>query len=198
MPKFKVGDKVIRTKSDCHNVKQGCIYTVKTCPDNTNVNFVEIGDDFYLSDLFDLVSSSSLPTDRPLTYDETQMLKKGDVVKIEGIRSTVKEVTKINMYCYDGVCYWDLNATKNDVYFISHGKEESKEEKKEEVKDFGLSETAKGFIKTQAEQRVVDKMAGRNGLEKLDYESMEAHINAHKEFLKRSTTKSVSQIIYGR
>ena len=146
---------------------------------------------------FDL-APSDLPTDRPLTYDETQMLKKGDVVKIEGIRSTVKEVTKINMYCYDGVCYWDLNATKNDVYFISHGKEESKEEKKEEVKDFGLSETAKGFIKTQAEQRVVDKMAGRNGLEKLDYESMEAHINAHKEFLKRSTTKSVSQIIYGR
>jgi hypothetical protein len=80
--------------------------------------------------------------------------------------------------------------------YLTGGKKSRRKERGS--KDFGLSEMAKGFIKTQAEQRVVDKMAGCNGLEKLDYESMEAHINAHKEFLKRSTTKSVSQILYGR
>jgi hypothetical protein len=132
------------------------------------------------------------------------MLKKGDVVKTHDEYNNIQTVLyldKDTIYFKDR-CPWNLMAESKTyggrLYFVSHGKEESKEEKKEEVKDFGLSEMAKGFIKTQAEQRVVDKMAGCNGLEKLAYESMEAHINAHKEFLKRSTTKSVSQILYGR
>jgi len=147
---------------------------------------------------FDL-APSDLPTDRPLTYDETQMLKKGDVVKIEGIRSTVKEVTKINMYCYDGVCYWDLNATKNDVYFVSHGKEESKEEKKEEVKGGFNSVTFNG-VPIHSGNLQKECLYGCDVAQETMFDYMEKHREEHRKFLLRSTkdTKSVSQIIYGR
>ncbi len=212
---IKVGNKLKLLRDRGMNrvnddVKKGEIIVIKKVLENskTKYSFTDTnGFDFFgcpdssLED-FDL-APSDLPTDRPLTYDETQMLQAGDVIDCWYARNLIiKTISNSSIAFENETRKWGLSAkvknTCGSIFFVSHGGKEVKEEKKEEVKDFGLSEMAKGFIKTQAEQRVVDKMAGCNGLEKLDYESMEAHINAHKEFLKRSTTKSVSQILYGR
>jgi hypothetical protein len=166
---------------------------------------------------FDL-APSDLPTDRPLTYDETQMLKKGDVYKNEeGHYWTVTSVDKNKIYDTTS-CFWDLDPltknTRGDIYFVSHGKEESKEEKKvktpaeiaKEIENIyvGGIKSGKGVTNWRSDT-VID--ASKLGITSLEiksqepmFDSMKKHIEEHRKFLLRSTkdTKSVSQILYGR
>jgi hypothetical protein len=148
---------------------------------------------------FDLVVSS-LPTDRPLTYDETQMLKKGDVVRCwYGGNLIIKTVSNGNIAFENETRKWGLDLkeknTCGSVYFISHGKEE----KKEEVKGGFKSVTFNGIpIHSGSEQK--ECLYGCDVAQEPMFDPMKKHIEEHRKFLLCSTkdTKSVSQIIYGR
>ena len=210
MAKFKTGDKVIRKRGlDFGIVKLNGVYTVSEIDVNSLKEIKIKGDDTnsYEPDFFDLVFSS-LPTDRPLTYDETQRLKKGDVVKSFGHSFVVKSVDKEairyekNTYAYTG---YALNSfeekTGDNIYFVSHGKEESKEEKKEEVKYFDKVifddiPTHKGNVWTTSTITGYDCAMG------IARDSKGKQITAEKlreaKLLKENGIKSVSQILYGR
>jgi hypothetical protein len=171
---------------------------------------------------FDL-APSDLPTDRPLTYDETQMLQAGDVVKsYYGENLIIKTVLCSGITFKNETREWWLDKkekdTSGDIYFVSHGKEESKEEKKEEVKGGFNSVTFNGvpihsgnlqkeclYGCNVAKDTVID--ASNLGITSLEVKSqepmfdyMKKHREEHRKFLLHSTkdTKSVSQILYGR
>jgi hypothetical protein len=175
---------VIRTGNSAGKVKTGQIYTVSSISfsDSINASIFRInGDEIYsyTEDGFEL-APSALPTDRPLTYDETQMLKKGDVVALGmGMRkTTVLKVSEDGIFEKNSNFPWAIDknrkSTCGDIYFVSHGKEESKEEKKEEVKADKTAQEAYGVdfadIYTIAETKIKEK----------------------------PVLKSVSQILYGR
>jgi len=176
MPKFKAGDRVIRTAPGIGVCKKWEIYTIKSCSEH-NCRLVEEKDDFtYTPDFFDLVSSD-LPTDRPLTYDETQMLKPGDVINRYGYGIvTVLSVSENEIKhtpLMKGITSWGLSKTaKNtcgDLYFVSRGK--AVEEVKPEVKPIEAI--------------------------KKDFEK-EYDIKFKTEKEKVTEIKSVAQILYGR
>ena len=175
MAKFKVGDRVIRTYPSWRDVVSGKTYTVKSCSDS-ELTLLE-GNEEYTPYKFDL-APSDLPTDRPLTYDETQRLKKGDVVFTctERIIKSIneKEIRFTNSERNVWILDPENKKTKGNLFFVSHGKEESKEEKKEEVKADKTAQEAYGVdfadIYTIAETKIKEK----------------------------PVLKSVSQILYGR
>ena len=148
----------------------GTVITIKSV-DTANIEFEDTdGHVYWICDLqyFDLVASA-LPTDRPLTYDETQMLQAGDVIKLGmGMRkTTVLKICEYAIFETDSPYPWSIDKLKKStcgtVYFVSRPeKAEVKEEKKEEVKE---KITMKG----------------------LDFKPLET-----------KTTKSVSDILYGR
>jgi len=204
MAKFKAGDRVIRTGNSAGNVKTGQIYTVSSISfsDSINASIFRInGDEIYsyTEDGFDL-APSDLPTDRPLTYDETQMLKKGDVVNCGIGHKVVNTVHKKSIYFLNYVGFWslssDLKQTNGDIFFVSHGKEESKEEKKEEVArsrydmppvtQEGLEKAIKEIRKKEP---ILEFAMGERKMWRCDFA---------KEYDVKPVLKSVSQILYGR
>ena len=204
MAKFKVGDRVIRTGNSAGRVKTGQIYTVSSISFNDSINasiFRINGDEIYnyTEDGFDLVFSS-LPTDRPLTYDETQMLKKGDVVFTctERIIKSIneKEIRFTNSERNVWILDPENKKTKGDLFFVSHGKEESKEEKKEEetmsrydmppVTQAGLEKAIKEIRKKEP---ILEFAMGERKMWGCD---------SAKEYDVKPVLKTVSQILYGR
>jgi hypothetical protein len=202
MAKFKVGDRVIRIKGDFGIAEEGKEYEVTFASQEPFRGIKIKGDTHYSysADSFDL-APSDLPTDRPLTYDETQMLQAGDVVKsYYGENLIIKTVLCSGITFKNETREWWLDKkekdTSGDIYFVSHGKEESKEEKKEEVArsrydmppvtQEGLEKAIKEIRKKEP---ILEFAMGERKMWRCDFA---------KEYDVKPVLKSVSQILYGR
>lgn len=177
MAKFKVGDKVIRNGGSQAYLQDGKEYIVSCILDAGYIK-VKDNDREYNDDYFDIVPSP-LPTDRPLTYDETQMLQAGDVVKTKSCNYTVKRVLPNIIYFMCGA-KWSLGEiTKSvncNVYFVLRPeKEEKKEVSPVKELNFPLLCVPTGFSGTEVDKPIAKSV-----------------IHEWKD------TKSVSEILYGR
>lgn len=192
----------------------GTVITIKSV-DTANSEFEDTdGHVYWICDLqdFDLVPSV-LPTDRPLTYDETQMLQEGDVVNYGSDNRTVVGVNEYKISFKETNGTWSLNKeikdTYGDIYFVSHG--EVKEEKIQgkhfdkivfddfcaRREDIWKTNTTTGYDYCSSHKKTEE------ALDTIFSKPKETIIDASKLGItsleiRPKVTKSVSQILYGR
>ena len=191
MEKFKVGDRVIRNGGPQAFLQNGKEYTIiKTYEDKLWVKEFESISGF-LEEFFDL-APSDLPTDRPLTYDETQMLQAGDVVKsYYGENLIIKTVLCSGITFKNETREWWLDKkekdTSGDIFFVSHGEEVARSRyDMPPVTQEGLEKAIKEIRKKEP---ILEFAMGEKKMWGCDFA---------KEYDVKPFLKSVSQILYGR